>query len=553
MMILRTMIYLFLLGFVSVIHADDDLNLVPITADNADQLQLIGRLGRGVATSLDWHPDGEILAVGSGSGVWLLDETLQTITATPIDTLVSDLAWSPDGSQIAIIKDCVLEIWSADFAENVFSSDDCAHQVSWSADGRYLWALIPDGKSLILDRTTLESQLFDGSIEAWSPDHSRIFTTLWQSDQNLLYTWEFPTGDLISEIEMPSNYYHLLWGVDTETVAMLCYDNQATVDRQINLCHLNTLTGEATTQVIVDWSKTSQLSRFEEVMLHPDGQSFAYKNPSHPAFFSTIWEINLQDGTLGLSAEGTAFDWHPITHQMTSIRGNGQIITDGDNGAESQFFTAPINMIDIRPNQHQIATTGYGYEQDTYVWDIEHSWDDPLLQFYAEPAQIVQYTADGSGLIAGGIIGTDRVINQHIGLYDADTGDLLKMLSSYYGQELPANWIFNADYSEWVWMPELIYEGKRFTYWNNLVWDNYYSDVFVLDQPFIDSGLIEDAFAGDFDPQTDVSTHYFTQDMLYAPREADIEGVSGRLSGDGRLLFRVDNAYGVIYVWGVVR
>lgn len=539
-------------ALISNISDDDDLNLIPITSENADQLQLLGRFGRGVATSLDWHPDGRALAVGSGSGLWILDETLQILTPTPITQPIKHLAWSPDGSQIATVKECLLEVWLADFSENVFSQDHCPYRVGWSADGRYLWALISDEKSLIYELETGKSRVIDGQIEAWTSDTSWVFTTLWKGEQRILSTWDFVTGDPIAEIEMPANYYRLLWGVDDETVATLCYDDQSVAIEQINICHLNVQTGEGTTQVIVNWHNVSSFHSFDNIQLRPDGLSFAYTSQSHRAFFNTVWEINLEDGTLDLVAEGIAFDWSPSTNQITSILGNGQIITYGGNRAESHFFTSPINMMDIRPNHHQIATTGYGYSHDTYVWDINQSWDEPALQFYAEPAQVVQYTADGVGLIAGGIIGTDSVINQKIGFYDPDTGELLTMLTSFYGQELPSNWVFNDDYSVGVQMPDLIFEDRVYTYWNNLIWDNYYSNVFVLDQPFIDPSLIEEAFAGQHEGKIDELMHHFTQDMLSALRQADIEGISGRLSGDGRLLFRTDYRYGVIDVWGVM-
>src|SRR5262245_8874154 len=58
-------------------------------------------LGRGTAYSLDWRPDGEVLAVGGSLGTWLYDEDFSPLGMIETDEAVYRVAWSPDGERLA--------------------------------------------------------------------------------------------------------------------------------------------------------------------------------------------------------------------------------------------------------------------------------------------------------------------------------------------------------------------------------------------------------------------------------------------------------------------
>lgn len=80
-------------------------NLVPITLQNASQIQLITTLGRGYITALAWSPDDASLAVGTSINLEIYDA--QVLTAPPRSLLttpafVSKFAYSPDGSLLAM-------------------------------------------------------------------------------------------------------------------------------------------------------------------------------------------------------------------------------------------------------------------------------------------------------------------------------------------------------------------------------------------------------------------------------------------------------------------
>ena len=103
-------------------------SLQPITLDNADQLRLVERLGRGAANALDWRPNGKVLAIASSTVVCNSDGTLLAVASSsklqiyslkgekPLVTLsdyrIGDLKWSRDNRFIASgSSDGTIYVW----------------------------------------------------------------------------------------------------------------------------------------------------------------------------------------------------------------------------------------------------------------------------------------------------------------------------------------------------------------------------------------------------------------------------------------------------------
>ncbi|GAB4516565.1 MAG: hypothetical protein OHK0046_22130 [Anaerolineae bacterium] len=72
-----------------------------------------------------WHPDGTMLAVGSGTQVEIIDvatgQVLNTITLTSLYEQRTEPVWSPDGEQLLIANDDQVEIWNSPWDVNVAS------------------------------------------------------------------------------------------------------------------------------------------------------------------------------------------------------------------------------------------------------------------------------------------------------------------------------------------------------------------------------------------------------------------------------------------------
>ena len=99
------------------------LHSVPITAENADRVALVGEVaGRGLPLMLASAPDGRVLAVGIPRGIYLHDaRTLarRRFFGAPAQAFVS---FSPDGRRLAAYAMSVphqVRIWRLDIVASL--------------------------------------------------------------------------------------------------------------------------------------------------------------------------------------------------------------------------------------------------------------------------------------------------------------------------------------------------------------------------------------------------------------------------------------------------
>lgn len=95
--------------------------LQPISADNADQLEVVATLSNGTPNALQWSPDGDHLAISTEVGMWIYDLTDETSDGYRIEGHVGvpDVVFSPAGG-IIVTYDCTY--WQ------------CPEQVVWVRD-----------------------------------------------------------------------------------------------------------------------------------------------------------------------------------------------------------------------------------------------------------------------------------------------------------------------------------------------------------------------------------------------------------------------------------
>ena len=153
-----------------------------ISAEIAHALAQIEPLGLGVASSLAYSPDGSRIAVGSSDGLIIYSSDILKEMARPSQFgWYIDVAYSPDGAYLAAVERHLgeLHIWnSADWAH--------LHTIDLGETNGISVAYSPDGKRIATgDNTTfhlwdttdfskpLKSESFNGSIDAvaFSPNH----------------------------------------------------------------------------------------------------------------------------------------------------------------------------------------------------------------------------------------------------------------------------------------------------------------------------------------------------------------------------------------------
>ncbi len=108
------------------------------------------------ALALAWSPDGSVLAVGNGPRIWLYDADFKPLRALEgHSAAVRDLAWSPDGTHLASAGlDNTVRVWNPDTGAalaTLTGHTDWVFALAWSADGTQLVSGGADNRLLLWD------------------------------------------------------------------------------------------------------------------------------------------------------------------------------------------------------------------------------------------------------------------------------------------------------------------------------------------------------------------------------------------------------------------
>ena len=100
----------------------------------------IASLGKGAIGDLEYSPNGDLLAVGSGVGIWLYDVATAREVALLPGRAAMDIAFSPDGTRLASCAEHLdkIRIWEVATGDRVASIDHQAEVLAFSPDGRTL-------------------------------------------------------------------------------------------------------------------------------------------------------------------------------------------------------------------------------------------------------------------------------------------------------------------------------------------------------------------------------------------------------------------------------
>jgi WD40 repeat protein len=134
--------------------------------------------GRGIAFDLDWHPDGELLAIASGTGIWLLDKNL-----TIVDWILPNLA-------------------------SYQATYDYPSVLEWGLNGEYLAVFYLSGRLRVIrwaDRTLI----FDAYITEVSPTPRDVIT--WHPFELKLAIADYVI-DIEAHTRLQPHIYDVYWG-----------------------------------------------------------------------------------------------------------------------------------------------------------------------------------------------------------------------------------------------------------------------------------------------------------------------------------------------------
>ncbi|MCC6804913.1 MAG: WD40 repeat domain-containing protein [Anaerolineae bacterium] len=204
---------------------------LPISAANAARLTPIAQVACGFITEIAWSPDGSTLAVAHGGGVHLWEGGFggtPTRTLTGHGAPVKGVAFSPDSRMIASASsDATVRLWDAATGQplDVFRShSDAVNAVAFSPDGRLLVSGGADRRVLLNDRNraaTAEFAGHTGEITSLAFGSEVLASGGWDGEVRL---WDYAVGRQRAVITLGDWVRHLVASPDGSTIAAACKD-----------------------------------------------------------------------------------------------------------------------------------------------------------------------------------------------------------------------------------------------------------------------------------------------------------------------------------------
>jgi small GTP-binding protein len=303
-------------------------------------------------------------------------------------TLINNIAWSPDGRQLAIGSYRHIRVW--DLATDVFSDiqlEDSIYGLAWSPDGKllasghfgvnqvFIWDLDTGRELRRLGRPADKSSTGSNTVlgVAWSPVTEAMAVTRMDGSTEI---WDSNTWKLRSRLPISANEINIEVAWAPDGILLGTAGTEIHVWNTITGKHLDFTAGTSNRFKSIAWSVDGRLlasGREDGAVLLWDSaqgdlvhQLEGHVNPVLCVRFS-------RDGQLlaSLSGDGTARIWDPAS-------GNPLEVIDA--GA-SEF----IARMDFHPSKPQLAAPDVA-QTAVHIWQL-----DPQ-RLTATPAEAIRYT-----------------------------------------------------------------------------------------------------------------------------------------------------------------
>ena len=386
----------------------------------------IVRFGKGKIHEIEYSPDGKLLAVASGIGIWLYDVTTQQEIAllTEHTSVVDCLAFSPDGRTFASgSKDGTILLWgykSADGSTSVQTKltvdriEHSALNLAFSPDGKTLASGTDDPIQFWDTITGEQKQAFTGLPEninnlSFSPDGKTIVSITWGGE---VYISDTITGKpkKIFTVRMTDNVFSTAFSPDGEIVAIGSRDG---------IIYLSDLkTGELKRKL------TGHSVDVQSIAFSPDGRTLA--SSSYIDETVRIWDVHTGEHRRTLTGHtwdilGLAFSPDGKTLASGGSGDGGTIrLWDVHTGSEKYAVTGHMGFIDDFAFSSNGQTIIIGYDDGTIrLWDVHTKQHVKTYNKFRNAMsngaiRNIMFTPDEKTLVWG---------EEGMGLWDADTDE----------------------------------------------------------------------------------------------------------------------------------
>jgi len=418
-----------------------------VTAQDSAELTFTQerQLGSGQARVLEASPDHTTLAVGTTIGLKLYDlQTLGLLLDIPTDAAVTEVAWSPDGRQIATLLDQIeAVIWDAVDGEQLATLEALTApfwRLDWSPTGDHIvgtvspFTMQSDNRLAIWD--TQEH------VGRWLPGHERpVNVVTWSADGAQLLSggqdgrvllWDVASGAVLQEYPgfearsgLNANVHWVDWSPDG--------------------AHVLALGGGSDGLAIVwDAATGSEIARVQGGVMRPLGR--LPDGQLRIAQGAAIWALDPVSGAFEELVAAADCTWagdvasdgsRAVGHGQRARYGRfcvgdlrtGQVVADLDpqmrmySGASQEFFWTPNGA----------RLVSWGTDSILRLWDWEAGQELAAIGPFSEPFESVAISPTGQYVAAGNI-------QNYIWLWDLATGELVHRLDALVGVNDDLSW-----------------------------------------------------------------------------------------------------------------